>query len=418
MSLTGEAWALAFGTLSPEAVIALREGQKARIFHANVADRFRSLVDIADLDAFLATDGATTGHVSMADAGREGSAGVPEEEFAHAGGQIDPVRLFATFDAGATLVVSQFHEVHPPLARFCRGLERVFLHGVQANIYLTPPGAQGFRVHYDTHDVLVLQVRGRKRWRLWQTIAVPHANHATPWENGRPTGDPAEAHEQLLEAGDALFVPRGMLHDATVQEGDEPSLHITVGLLQPTWADMLRSAVDLAEAGDPRLREAFPTWRLGEDGVAAALAETFAGKAQLIGAPAYLEQAGLDGLARLAADRAPMLARGLLVPRIGDDDGIALAESLHHTVVPRVDGADLSWAGGVLALNAEEVGWLAAFAEGTSLARLGGGAPARAFAERLQRLGILTVTENRHATRAPKKQSAPPVKRKPATART
>jgi hypothetical protein len=73
---------------------------------------------------------------------------------------VDLPRLLERFDAGASLVVSQFHETHPPLARFCRGLEKLFLHAVQANIYLTPPGAQGFRTHFDTHDVLVLQVEG------------------------------------------------------------------------------------------------------------------------------------------------------------------------------------------------------------------------------------------------------------------
>ena len=52
----------------------------------------------------------------------------------------------ALFDGGASLVVSQFDEMHAPLARFCRGLERAFLHPVQANIYLTPAGAQGFKV--------------------------------------------------------------------------------------------------------------------------------------------------------------------------------------------------------------------------------------------------------------------------------
>ena len=71
---------------------------------------------------------------------------------------------------GATLVLSQMHEVHLPLGRFCRGLEQIFLHPAQCNIYLTPPGAQGFRTHYDTHDVLILQVQGEKLWRYW-----PHA---------------------------------------------------------------------------------------------------------------------------------------------------------------------------------------------------------------------------------------------------
>ncbi len=100
----------------------------------------------------------------MADGGRKGSAAVPIDEYIEEGGdRVDLPRLLARHDAGASLVVSQFHEIHPPLARFCRGLEKAFLHGVQANIYLTPPDAQGFRVHFDTHDVLVLQVSAARR---------------------------------------------------------------------------------------------------------------------------------------------------------------------------------------------------------------------------------------------------------------
>lgn len=166
MTLARDAFGLAFGALSVPEVLALREDSRARHLKGGDASRFGALVGIDDLDAFLRTDAAQTPRVTMADSSRNGSAAVPDDLFTDEDGRIDPVELFRLFDAGATLVVSQFHEMHPPLARFCRGLEKVFLHAVQANIYLTPPGAQGFRTHYDTHDVLVLQVSGRKAWRV------------------------------------------------------------------------------------------------------------------------------------------------------------------------------------------------------------------------------------------------------------
>ena len=40
-----------------------------------------------------------------------------------------------------------------------------------ANLYCTPPGgAQGLSRHVDDHDVLVMQLEGIKRWRIW----APH----------------------------------------------------------------------------------------------------------------------------------------------------------------------------------------------------------------------------------------------------
>src|SRR5512138_440493 len=166
-TLAEQAWAQAFGDLPVEDGLRLREGADWKHFRAPAPDRHAPLLSVADLDAFLRTDVARSPRVSMAESRREGSAAVPQQEYLRDDGRVDLPSLFHAFDQGATLVVSQFHEMHHALMRFCRGLEQVFLHGVQANIYLTPPGAQGFRVHYDTHDVLVLQVAGEKRWRIF-----------------------------------------------------------------------------------------------------------------------------------------------------------------------------------------------------------------------------------------------------------
>jgi hypothetical protein len=383
-TLAEAAWRQAFGDLPLEEGLALREGTAWRHFAAPAATHHAALLSVADLDAFLATDAARAPRVSMAESRREGSAAVPRGEYLRDDDRVDLPGLFAAFDAGATLVVSHFHEMHPPLMRFCRGLEQVFLHAVQANIYLTPPGAQGFRVHYDTHDVLVLQVSGEKRWRLFPDQPVPRPTRRTPWPgNISASGEPAVL---TLRAGDTLYVPRGVMHDASAQEGDTPSLHVTVGLMDPSFAAVLRLAVDLLEETEPALRETFPTWRLAEGpGRLAELARPLAAR---LAEPAALERTALELLDRLAADRPALLGRGLFAAPPEATTPLRLAPGALHALVPEADGgASLRWVGAALRLDARQAGWMERLAEGATPAELGEGG--LAFCRGLVRRGLL-----------------------------
>ncbi|MBU8536952.1 cupin domain-containing protein [Falsiroseomonas tokyonensis] len=383
-TLAEEAWSLAFGALPVEEGLALREGTDWRHFPGGDPGRYAHLLSIADIDAFLATDAAARPRISMADGSRQGGAAVPEEEYAFEDGGVDLPNLFARFDAGATLVISQFNQLHAPLARFCRGLEQVFLHAVQANIYLTPPGAQGFRMHYDTHDVLVLQVQGEKAWRIWPGQPFPNPTRRTPWPGGiEPVAEPVAI---TLRPGDALYVPRGVLHDAATQDG-EPSLHITVGFMEPSFAAVLRMAVDLLEEADPALRAAFPTWRLADGpGSLAALAQPLAAK---LAEPAALERTALALLDRLAADQPALLARGLFPKDPEAGTRLRLAPGALHALVPEPsgEGASLRWAGAPIALGAREAEWVERLSEGATPAELG--LESLGFCRKLRRLGLL-----------------------------
>jgi hypothetical protein len=386
-TLAEAAWRLAFGGLTPEQVFTLREGTVWQLLPGNAADRYAGLLSIADLDAFLRTDAARHPRVSMADGGRQGSAAIPPDEYLQAeGNRIDLPRLLTRHDAGGSLVVSQFHEVHAPLAQFCRGLEKVFLHPVQANIYLTPPGAQGFRVHFDTHDVLVMQVSGAKSWRVWDDIPFPLPSRATPWANKQsPTGTP---HALTLNPGDALYLPRGVMHEAAAQSGDAPSLHITIGFLEASIADMLRELLEMLEAENPALRASIPSWRLAEAEGTAAIAARLAPALAALSAEAALERLALAAMDRITRDRLPLSQRSLAHRPPGADERLRLSDAMHHHLVPLPEGGGaLRWYGGVENLNAAECAWLTQLAEGATPASLGDGA--LPFCQRLATLGLL-----------------------------
>jgi len=390
-TLAEEAWSLAFGTLSFADVMALREGSAWRLFPGHDPDRYAHLLSIADLDAFLRTDAARAPRVSMADGARQGSAAVPPEEYLEPeSDRVNLPALFARFDAGASLVVSQFHEIHPPLARFCRGLEKAFLHAVQANIYLTPPGAQGFRVHYDTHDVLVLQVSGRKAWRIWDAIPYPSPTRHTPWTNHvAPEGEP---HALTLAPGDALYIPRGVMHEAMVQDGAAPSLHITVGFLEPALGEMLRGLIAELEAEEPALRAAVPTWRLADPDGLPHLRARLSAALSVLARPEHADRIAARVLGRLAEGRLPLPGRSLCTPPPGPDDRLRISATMHHTLIPLPEGgAKLQWYGGVETLSAEEVDWLERLEDGATPASLGEGA--LAFCRRLARCGLLERVE-------------------------
>lgn len=380
-------WRLAFGGLTSEEVFALREGAAWRLLPGDAADRYVHLLSITDLDAFLRTDAARHPRVSMADGGRQGSASVPLDEYLQAeGSRIDLPRLLSRYDAGGSLVVSQFHEMHAPLAQFCRGLEKIFLHPVQANIYLTPPGAQGFRVHFDTHDVLVMQVSGAKSWRVWDDIPFALPSRATPWANKQsPSGTP---HRLTLNPGDALYLPRGVMHEAAAQSGNAPSLHITIGFLEASVADMLRELLEVLEAEHPALRTSIPSWRLVEAEGTAAIAARIAPALAALSSDLALERLVLAAMDRVTRDRLPLSQRGLAHRPPGAEQKLRLSDAMHHHLVALPEGGGaLRWYGGVETLNASECDWLTKLVEGATPASLGH--EALPFCQRLAALGLL-----------------------------
>ena len=133
---------------------------------------------------------------------------------------IDVAAVHREFAAGATIVLQGLHRTWPSVAALCRSLEATLTHPVQANAYLTPPVAQGLKLHADPHDVFAVQIHGQKRWVV------------------EPDGEPS--WDLVLDPGDVLYLPAGTRHAA--QTVEEPSLHLTLGIKTITWRSLIERA--------------------------------------------------------------------------------------------------------------------------------------------------------------------------------
>jgi bifunctional lysine-specific demethylase and histidyl-hydroxylase NO66 len=247
---------------------------------------------------------------------------------------VDVPRVLAEWEAGATIVLQALHVSWHPVAVFCRLLEESLGNAVQANAYYTPRGSQGFAVHHDTHDVLVLQVAGEKRWLVYEPLLELPLKHqrysAALGEHGDPT------HDVVLQPGDTLYLPRGWLHEAKTSASD--SLHLTIGLGAHTWLDAAKSALD-AGADDPAFR------RAAGDGTADGLVDVLADQLQ----PERVERRRRR---RFLDSRLPIREDGLSQLRALDRLDEATLLERRETVI-----ADLeAWSGGlVLVFEGKEV---------------------------------------------------------------
>ncbi|OLT26071.1 hypothetical protein BJF83_04175 [Nocardiopsis sp. CNR-923] len=146
-----------------------------------------------------------------------------------------PHLFHAQLREGATLVVDAIDEMHPPINNLAAEIEAWLGTRVQVNAYASWTAKEGFGVHWDDHDVIVVQVSGRKRWRIYGTTREAPLYSDVEVDDEAPT-EPID--EFTMEPGDVLHVPRGCWHAAAASEG-EPSLHLTCGLNTTTGSDFL-----------------------------------------------------------------------------------------------------------------------------------------------------------------------------------
>jgi ribosomal protein L16 Arg81 hydroxylase len=145
--------------------------------------------------------------------------------------------LVTALAQGATMVLDAVEEVAPRVGALAEALKDAFQGPVNANLYAGWRRQSGFDVHWDAQEVFVLQLSGRKHWKVFRPTR-PHPLREDFEETPKPGPDDKAVFDGILNDGDFLYLPRGWWHTAFPL--DEPSLHITFGAMPPNSADFLR----------------------------------------------------------------------------------------------------------------------------------------------------------------------------------
>ena len=118
----------------------------------------------------------------------------------------------------------------------------------------------GVGPHVDSYDVFLLQIQGRRRWRIGR-VRTPDLQPGMPLKLLRRF---EASHDWLLDPGDMLYLPPGWGHDGVAEGGD--CMTCSIGFRAPA-ADglarelLLRLADQAGEGADEDDRHPAPLYR-------------------------------------------------------------------------------------------------------------------------------------------------------------
>jgi bifunctional lysine-specific demethylase and histidyl-hydroxylase MINA len=183
----------------------------------------------------------------------------------------------------------------PQLDRLARALEVLLYQPVTTSAFWSMAGMRA-PVHYDDHDLIVVQLLGTKRWHVADASELPNT-----WRGMPPEKVELGPHSSFeVRPGDLVYLPRGTLHSV---DSAAESLHLSIGFTPLTLREALLAALDQLSDVDRTLRSTVGgrlAWQLRGAGLE------------------RLSAALLDGLERLrAACRTPGFVGAALQLRAG-----------------------------------------------------------------------------------------------------
>ena len=150
----------------------------------------------------------------------------------------DPVvssKLHDLLRQNASIVMNGAQYLSTPILRLALQMEMALNQKLNVNAYMTFGPGGAFAIHYDPHDVFVLQVYGTKHWFLYENPEPSPTKYEK--STAKNPKDLPVAFETILQAGDGLYVPRGYYHRAAVT--DTNSVHLTFGINAPKGIDFV-----------------------------------------------------------------------------------------------------------------------------------------------------------------------------------
>jgi lysine-specific demethylase/histidyl-hydroxylase NO66 len=177
-------------------------------------------------------------------------------------GKVYPAVVWDKYQAGCSIRMLNPQTYSKNVWKVCSILQEHFHSFVGANVYLTPPNSQGFAPHYDDIEAFILQLEGKKTWKVYGPLEEETTLPRFSSQNFKRSDLVNDALITVdLEPGDLLYIPRGFIHEG--KTSDEHSLHITLSAAQKhTYGDLfevlLKQSLAMAQQEDIEFRESLP----------------------------------------------------------------------------------------------------------------------------------------------------------------
>jgi len=231
------------------------------------------------------------------------------------------------------------------LDELARAFEMVLHQPVTTSAFWSREGMRA-PVHFDDHDLIVVQLRGAKRWFVSEKTS--ELNNA--WE-GIPSGAAPELGKHLtvdVVPGEVLYLPRGTMHSV---ESESESLHVAIGFTPLTLREAVIAALDQLSDLDKTFRVTVGG-RIAEqlskgetDTLAPAVATATERLWAACRAPGFLSAALQRRSARVVGSLKP-LAAPVAVPGIDLDTVLTHAPLAFCHLTANAEKIDFSYPGG------------------------------------------------------------------------
>jgi len=140
--------------------------------------------------------------------------------------QLHSGKIAEILQNGGTIRIAHIDEKSDNLESIASEIENVFGNEVNMNLYAGFGFTQALPAHSDTHDILVIQLEGRKSWQIFGFGADPYPIKLS--ENKKEICPSKLIWSGELEKGDLIFMPRGSWHQVKTV-GNVSSLHVSIG---------------------------------------------------------------------------------------------------------------------------------------------------------------------------------------------
>lgn len=280
----------------------LRTWPAAPTLHRHPAGTFDHLITLDEVDDLIDSNCLPCRTVRLI--ASNGKIVTDESTYSRDGDMPNPGALRQHLNNGGSVSLRLMETTFPALATLYEELREETGYTGHISGYLTPPGHQGFRYHYDPYTSIIVQIAGEKEWPLhppvvdWpvEELGDFRTRGFTDAEHHR-NATTAPSQTYTLHPGDVLWVPQGWVHAPHNYGGTAPSFHLTIALKPRTlhWAvTRLAAVITQHVLEDPACRQPLPPADLLDDSPATAKAA----RACMLNVLAAMDDDGMGALLR------------------------------------------------------------------------------------------------------------------------